>query len=73
MTMSEKEEKEKTDFDTETFDEVFDRSFKVTKKPGEKTFGDRVSFLASRLFYVLLVVVYVLVIGGIGVFFLVGV
>ena len=56
---------------SEIFDDVFDRSFKATKQPGQKTFGDRLSFFIGKFFYFVLIFVFVIVIGGLGIFALV--
>ncbi|MCG3218777.1 MAG: hypothetical protein KAR35_07205 [Candidatus Heimdallarchaeota archaeon] len=56
---------------SEIFDDVFDRSFKAAKKPGQKTFGDRLSYLVGKFFYLTLILVFIMVIGGIGIFMVV--
>jgi hypothetical protein len=56
---------------SEIFDDVFDRSFKAAKRPGQKTFGDRLSFFIGKFFYFVLIFVFIIVIGGLGIFALV--
>ena len=58
-----------SDVSTEAFDEVFDRSFKAAKKPGQKTFGDYLSMIVSKVYFFALIIVLIMVLGGVGVLF----